>query len=501
MHGAWRIEKKPKKGYSMNFPPSPLQRYQSIIEDFPAFEEATRRPLARFIWAHKQRIDPAKLNALLTAEGYRLVSLDWHPGAFRVAFEPNPLGGHWTYQAGFFHIQEAASMVPVLLLSPRPGMRIMDLCAAPGNKTVQAASAMENTGTVVANDLRHQRMASIRMHVDRLGLVNVSTTCRDGGSYPRKAGLFDAVLVDAPCSCEGTSRKNTDILHRPVPGRGRLLLRQKRLLERAVRLCRPGGRIVYSTCTYDPEENEAIVDAVLRAMPDKVEMLPSSLPGLRTAPGLTSWHQERFHPDLRHALRIWPHLNDTGGFFAAVLQRTGGLFLPPEPSPALSDSEYEDENRNGYRLFPDPEQITSLLSNRFGIGRSAFEGLCLLTRNKRQVFLAASDHRPTVEPPAATGLPLLHLSMKTPKLTTAGAAFLGPFARHNVIDVDADQRVRYLARRSFSLRRSQLAETTEDGHVLVRYDSAVLGVGRMFKRQMQVDSFYPKRFAALPADG
>ncbi len=485
----------------MNSPPSPLQRYHPIIEDVPAFEEAIRRPLARFIWTHKQRIEPAKLESLLHAGGYRLTPLDWYPEAFRVTVEPAPLGGHWTYQAGFFHIQEAASMVPVRLLSPRPGMRIMDLCAAPGNKTVQAAAAMENSGTVVANDLRHQRMASIRMHVDRLGQVNVSTTCRDGGSYPRKAGLFDAVLVDAPCSCEGTSRKNADILQRPVPGRDRLILRQQHLLERAVRLCRPGGRIVYSTCTYDPEENEAVVDAVLRDMPDKVEVLPASLPGLRAAPGLTSWQQERYHPGLRHALRIWPHLNDTGGFFVAVLQRTGGLFLPPEPSPTLSDPGYEEENRNGCRLFPEAEQIISLLSKRFGIGRSAFDNLRLLTRTKRRVFVAASDHRPTVEPPPATGLPLLHLSMKTPKLTTAGAAFLGRFARRNVIDVDADQRRRYLRRQSFFLRPSQLGKDTEDGHVLIRFDGAVLGVGRLRKAQMEVDSFYPKRFAALDTNG
>ena len=485
----------------MNSTPSPLHRYHPIIEDVPGFEEAIQRPLARFIWTHRLRIEPDRLVSLLSQDGYRLSPLVWNPGAFRVTLEPTPLGGHWTYQAGFFHIQEAASMVPVRLLSPQPGMRVMDLCAAPGNKTVQAASAMQNSGTVVANDLRHQRMASIRMHVDRLGLVNVSTTCRDGGSYPRKAGLFDAVLVDTPCSCEGTSRKNTDILQRPVPGRERLLLRQKRLLERAVRFCRPGGRIVYSTCTYDPEENEAVVDAILRAMPDKIKMMAVSLPGLRSAPGVTAWKKQRYHPDLQHALRIWPHLNDTGGFFAAVLQRTGGLFSGIEPSPALSDPVYPTENPKGYLLFPEPEQIAALLEKRFGIAGAVFEGLCFLTRNKRQVFVATSDHRPTVEPPAATGLPLLHLSMKTPKLTTVGAAFLGPHARHNIIDVDADQRIRYLTRRSFPVRRSQLAETTEDGHVLIRYDGAVLGVGRLRQAQMEVDSFYPKRFAALPADG
>ncbi len=477
---------------------SPLSRYHCLVDDVAAFEEALGRPLPRFVWTNRLRIRPEELVEALSGDGYRLSPLRWFPGAFRVESEPAPLGGHWTYQAGFFHIQEAASMVPVRLLALRPAMRLMDLCAAPGNKTVQAAAGMKNRGTVVANDLRYQRMSSIRMHMDRLGLINISTTCRDGGSFPRKAGLFDAVMVDVPCSCEGTSRKNTDILHRPVPGRDRLLLRQKRLLDRAVRLCRPGGRIVYSTCTYDPEENEAAVDAILAAMPDKIRMVPASMPGLRSAPGITLWQGARFHPDLRHALRIWPHLNDTGGFFIAVLERTGGLFSEPEPSPPVSEIESGAEHRDGYRLFPEPERILSMLEERYGISRSVFKNRSLLIRGGRRVFLAAADLRPTVQPPAAAGLPLLHLAMKTPKLTTAGASFLGPFARRNVIDVTAEQRDRYLSRQPFSLDAQQIANGADDGHVLIRYGRAVFGVGTLNRAEMEVGSFYPKRFAALP---
>jgi NOL1/NOP2/fmu family ribosome biogenesis protein len=358
---------------------------------------------------------------------------------------------------------------------------------------------MENSGTVVANDLRYHRMSSIRMHVDRLGLVNVSTTCWDGGSYPKMAGLFDAVLVDVPCSCEGTSRKNTDILQRPVPGRPRLLNRQRLLLQRAARLCRPGGRIVYSTCTYDPEENEAVVDAVLRSLPDRLKMVPVSLPGLRVAPGLGAWQGAVYHPDLRYALRIWPHLNDTGGFFAAVLERTGDLPAAPSPVPRLSDPSFATASADTGRFFPEPERVASLLQERYGIDPSALAGMCLLERNRRQVFLAGADHRPPTEPPASSGLPLMHMAMRTPKLSTAGAAFLGSHARRNVIDVDDEQRRLYLARRTFSLLPGRLPAGVDEGHVLIRHRGAVLGVGDLHKDRMEVISYYPKRFASIPA--
>jgi NOL1/NOP2/sun family putative RNA methylase len=472
-----------------------LRRYHTIVEDPAAFEAALKRPLDRFVWTNRLRIPPENLLGLLDSDGFRLTPLEWFPGAFRVAVEPTPLGGHWAYQAGFFHIQEASSMIPVRLLAPRPGMRILDLCAAPGNKTVQTAVEMDNRGTVIANDLRYHRMSSIRMHVDRLGLVNVSTTCWDGGSYPRNAGLFDAVLADVPCSCEGTSRKTPDIFQRPVPGRRRLLQRQRLLLERAVRMCRPGGKIVYSTCTYDPEENEAVVDAVLRGLPGRLRIVPVSMQGLRFSPGLTGWQDTRFDESLRHALRVWPHQNDTGGFFAVVIERTAESLSVPVPVPTISESGTDPGRPPDSRPFPEPEQILSLLAERFGIEPSALEGMGLLQRNRRQVFLAAGDHRPTPEPPPATGMPLMHLSMKTPKLTTAGAAFLGPHARRNVIEVDAGQRDRYLIRQPFSLRPEQVPADSGDGHVLIRHRRAVLGVGKLRKDAMEVTSLYPKRLA------
>jgi 16S rRNA C967 or C1407 C5-methylase (RsmB/RsmF family) len=157
------------------------------------------------------------------------------------------------------------------------------------------AQALGNRGTVVANDVFWERIRPLRSAIDRLGLLNVSVTCHDGTAYPRAAGDFDCVLVDVPCSCEGTSRRFRGMLKRaPTRRIPKRFHKQQLLLEAAIRRCRVGGRIFYSTCTYAPEENEAVVDAVLRKMPGAVRILPTSLPGLKTSPGLTDWGGKSF---------------------------------------------------------------------------------------------------------------------------------------------------------------------------------------------------------------
>ncbi len=136
---------------------------------------------------------------------------------------------------------------PALLLQPEPGQRILDLCAAPGNKTAQLAVSMANRGTVVANDINYSRMRAVRHTLDRLGLVNTSITTADGANIPKTAGQFDMVLADVPCSGEGMARKDPLVLLRAGPE----LAYKKQglqiaLLRKAVQRCKPGGRIVYA---------------------------------------------------------------------------------------------------------------------------------------------------------------------------------------------------------------------------------------------------------------
>ncbi|MGD8498070.1 MAG: RsmB/NOP family class I SAM-dependent RNA methyltransferase, partial [Chromatiales bacterium] len=237
-----------------------LQRYRPLIDDWAGFIDTMRRPLPACVWTNPLRARPEQLEPLLAADGLEPTPIGWDPSGFRLR-ESDRFGTRWWYLAGLCHAQEEVSRVPVALLEPQPGERILDLCAAPGGKTAQIGIALLNRGTVVANDLTIDRMRPLRANLERLGLINISVTAHDGTAYPNAAGRFDRVLVDAPCSGEGTLRKRST-RHTPSGPEisRRFAERQAALLKRAVALCRPGGRIVYSTCTFAPEENERVVD-------------------------------------------------------------------------------------------------------------------------------------------------------------------------------------------------------------------------------------------------
>ncbi|MFU8803368.1 MAG: RsmB/NOP family class I SAM-dependent RNA methyltransferase [Bradymonadaceae bacterium] len=298
-----------------------LHRYRPIIDDWDGFLAALDRSLPLCVWTNTLRTDAASVQSSLGAAGLEPTPVDWHPGAFRLHTDLKP-GNRFEYVAGLYHVQEEASLLPVQILDPQPGERILDACAAPGNKTVQIAVRMENKGTIVANDRDYRRSKATSRATDRLGVFNTTITTYDAANYPGEAGHFDRVLADVPCSCEGTSRKNPEIFQK-LAGQdpGRLQGLQQAILRKAVQLTRPGGRIVYSTCTYAPEENEAVIDAVLGQFGDELRLLPARIEGFACAPGLTRWQDQDYDPSLTAAMRVYPHHNDTGGFFVALLEK------------------------------------------------------------------------------------------------------------------------------------------------------------------------------------
>jgi NOL1/NOP2/sun family putative RNA methylase len=477
-----------------------LERYFPIVDDAKEFAAASRRPQPLFAWANTLRTTSQKLIEVLSSDGYILHRLNWHPQAFRISWKKGtePLGRHWSYLAGWFHIQEASSMIPALLLDPQPGERVLDLCASPGNKTALMALALGNRGTIVANDILWERIRPLRSVIDRLGLLNVSVTCHDGTAYPQAAGEFDCVLVDVPCSCEGTSRRFSGVLKSPpTRWKAKRFRKQELLLEAAIRRCRVGGRILYSTCTYAPEENEAVVDAVRKKMPEVIRILPASLPGLTSAPGLNSWGSASFHDALQHTIRIWPHLNDTGGFYIALLEKTSENSRRSAHSPEIAHPNFETACGSTQQRLNHADSMFSILSKRFGIERSTFDELRLLKKSRRDIYAVAADHRPPQLAKCITGLPLFHTHFKYPKLTTSCAAAFGHRANRNVIDISPGQLPAFLSRQTFSLEKDQARACDGSGYVLIRFHNAVLGVGFYEKYQGRVASLLPKS-RALP---
>lgn len=305
--------------------PHPFERYRAIVPEWGAFCDALSRPLPACLWTNVLRTTPERICQWLEEEGCRPEPLTWYRNAFRLPTGAKP-GTLLPFRVGHVHIQEEVSMIPPLLLAALPGERVLDMCAAPGNKTAQVAVGMRNRGTVVANDRSKGRLHVLRRAMARLGILNVTTTVADAARFPDRGDSYDRVLVDAPCSCEGTSRKHPHMALDCSAEHGcRMGGIQKAILRRAVALSRPGGRIVYSTCTYAPEENEAVVNAVLNEWEGTVRLLPACIGGLTTSPGLTSWCGEAYDPSLAHCLRVWPHQNDSGGFFVAVLEKSQDL--------------------------------------------------------------------------------------------------------------------------------------------------------------------------------
>lgn len=300
-------------------PPASLVRYAPIVDDFEAFIAACARPLARVVWANPLR-GPLELTRELLLEACPAAEpIAWAEAAWRLPEGARP--GNWLpYKLGLLHAQEEAALWAAPLLQAAPGERVLDLCAAPGNKTAQLAIAMQNRGLLVANERQHVRLDALRFNLERLGVENVVVSHQDGHNFVWDGLPFDRVLADVPCSCEGTLRKPDG--NRREHDEGWLEAvssTQVGLLRKAVEMTRPGGTVLYSTCTFAPEENERVLDSL---RPGVAVIEPLEVPdGLVVSPGVTEWDGRQYRPDVANARRVWPHHNDTGGFFVARIRR------------------------------------------------------------------------------------------------------------------------------------------------------------------------------------
>lgn len=244
-------------------------------------------------------------------------SVPWEP--MGVYYDPMARPGlHPYHEAGVYYLQEASAMAPVALLDPQPGERVCDLCAAPGGKTTQIAGRMAGQGFLLCNEIHPKRAKILSRNIERMGVANALVTNEHPQNLAEKyPGFFDRVLVDAPCSGEGMFRKEeaavTDWSLETVQ---RCARRQAEILHSGAALLRAGGRLVYSTCTFSPEENEQTIAAFLQ---DHPEFEPESM----SAPWFTAGPNGSF--------RLWPHKLLGEGHFAAVLRKTGGEQSTPKP--------------------------------------------------------------------------------------------------------------------------------------------------------------------------
>ncbi|RAK95428.1 rRNA (cytosine-C5-)-methyltransferase NOP2 [Aspergillus ibericus CBS 121593] len=297
-----------------------------------AFFEANETPRPVVIRTNTLRTNRRSLAQALINRGVVLEPVGkWSKVGLQVFESAVPLGATPEYLAGHYILQAASSFLPVMALAPQPNERVLDMASAPGGKTTYISALMRNTGCVIANDASKPRAKGLIGNIHRLGCKNTIVTHMDARTaFPRAMGGFDRVLLDAPCTGTGviskdpsvkTSKNERDFLAIPHMQRQLLLA----AIDSVDHNSKTGGYVVYSTCSVTVEENEAVVQYVLRKRPN-VKLVDTGL-GDFGSPGMTSYMGKHFDAKMTLTRRYFPHRENVDGFFVSKFKKTG-------PSPA-----------------------------------------------------------------------------------------------------------------------------------------------------------------------
>lgn len=309
-------------------------------EQADAFQAGYLQPPVAGLRVNTLKAGPGLLRARLP---YHLQPLPWSQSGFQLVetvgvqsqisdLVPVAPGKHVYHAAGLYYLQEPSAMAVAELLNPQPGEAVLDLCAAPGGKTTQLAALLGNQGVLVANETHPKRVWELAENLERWGTRNAIITNESPQRLAeRLSGFFDKILVDAPCSGEGMFRKSEAARRDWSPDQIiHCAQRQSAILDSAARMLKPGGILAYSTCTFNPLENEITVARYLKSHPD-FEILPIQ-PCSGFSPGRPDWVSSADSlPELARAVRIWPHLAPGEGHFVALLRCNSSRLLTTVP--------------------------------------------------------------------------------------------------------------------------------------------------------------------------
>ena len=295
-----------------------FEAYRDFIPNFDDFKESLSRPIPTHLRINTLKAKPDAVRKQLESKGFEVTSS--LPSDPTLILAPQILapGNLLEYFLGYIHPQALTSCLAAIVLDPRPGSYVLDMCASPGGKTSHMAQLMGNTGLIVANELYPSRHIALGHTLSRLGVSTCVTTSYQAQQFPLRT-KFDYVLADVPCSGEGTFRRIDErSVYRETQDKALLPELQKKILTRGYQVLRKGGTLLYSTCTYNPEENEGVVSHLLES--SDAEIIPVEL-DLPFDSGIDSWKGRKYEPRVRFAARFYPHRIDSVGFFMARIRR------------------------------------------------------------------------------------------------------------------------------------------------------------------------------------
>lgn len=334
IYGIWyssMARKKKRKALSKDLPEKFLERLERIVgtSNYEAVRKTfVDKPTTFRVNPILSSIDEVK--ELLAQQGFKVKQVPWLKGAYILQNRTKrDLTTADFYLAGKIYVQSLASMMPPVLLDPKPGEKVLDLTAAPGSKTSQMAAMMEKQGEMVANDLNKVRFFRLKANMELLGVDSetddweFTLRMEDGSALSREyPEYFDKVLLDVPCSgearfIEGYPKSYGYWSEKKIKN---LEYRQHKILMAGWAALRPGGTMVYSTCTLAPEENEMRISKFLERVGDEAKIIQVKIPQIKTLPPITHWRERDLNKDVKKTLRIMP-TSEIEGFYGAKIQK------------------------------------------------------------------------------------------------------------------------------------------------------------------------------------
>lgn len=305
---------------TQNLPPAFLSRMESMLgEEYPAFLQSYESSRKFGLRVNTNKISPEKF---LEIAPFHLTPIPWIKNGFFYSGDDRP-SRHPYYAAGLYYLQEPSAMTPADRFDVKPGDYVLDLCAAPGGKATELGAKLQGQGFLAANDISNTRAKALLRNLELFGITNClvtnETPARLAGYFPE---FFDKILVDAPCSGEGMFRKDTEtakVWDASRPSHFQKL--QKEIVQNAVSMLKPGGKLLYSTCTFSPDENEQLISYVLENFPEMELLDMQDYQGFDK--GNPSWGNTDSR--LEKCIRIFPHHMEGEGHFVALLQKEGTL--------------------------------------------------------------------------------------------------------------------------------------------------------------------------------
>ena len=351
----------------MRLPDEYVNKMKKLLgDDYEAYENSLSQPLS-----HSLRVNTLKISVedFLNISPFRLEAVPWTDNAFYYDASVDTPSKHPFYYAGLYYLQEPSATLPAATLPIEEGDRVLDICAAPGGKTTELAAKLKGTGILVSNDISASRLKALQKNVEIFGAENVIITCETPDKLSSFFGAyFDKILIDAPCSGEGMFRKSSSMISAwELNGNEKFAQIQKSILKEIVKMLRPGGKILYSTCTFDPSEDEDQVEYLLSLRDDLY--IDSFEKYKDFVDGNPEWSNcSAPHEELKNTAHLFPHKVRGEGHFVALISSDSSI----EASGDTNYSSYvKDYKIKKYKGDSDVDDFLSHLC--FDLDRSRLE--------------------------------------------------------------------------------------------------------------------------------